>query len=94
MNDMLKHAQGSLLGALVGDAAGARLEFLGRKPTEAELSDALAMKGGGVLRAAPGQVTDDGELALALARALEGASEFPPGGGGSQLPGLGDQQAV
>ncbi|MDO8905966.1 ADP-ribosylglycohydrolase family protein [Hydrogenophaga sp.] len=77
MKKMVKLAQGCLLGALVGDAAGARLEFLGRKPTEAELTDALAMKGGGVLRVAPGQVTDDGELTLALARALEGAPEYP-----------------
>lgn len=77
MNNIVHLAQGCLLGALVGDAAGARLEFLGRKPTELELADALAMKGGGVLRVAPGQVTDDGELTLALAHALGDATQFP-----------------
>lgn len=77
MANIIHLAQGCLLGALVGDAAGARLEFLGRKPTEAELADALAMKGGGVLRVAPGQVTDDGELTLALARALVDSTHFP-----------------
>ena len=53
-------AQGCLLGAFIGDAAGARLEFLGRLPSEQELADALAMMGGGVLRVAPGQITDMG----------------------------------
>lgn len=66
---MLDRAQGCLLGALIGDATGATLEFLGRKPTEDDLDRALAMTGGGVFRLAPGQITDDGELTLALALA-------------------------
>ena len=70
-------AQGCLLGAFIGDAAGARLEFLGRRPSEQELAEALAMKGGGVLRVAPGQITDDGELTLAMASALIGEQKFP-----------------
>ncbi|MDO9250812.1 MAG: ADP-ribosylglycohydrolase family protein [Hydrogenophaga sp.] len=75
--DIVDLAQGCLLGAFIGDSAGARLEFLGRRPSEQEIADALAMKGGGVLRVAPGQVTDDGELTLALARALVGEYRFP-----------------
>ena len=67
---MLDRAQGCLLGALIGDATGATLEFLGRKPTEDDLDQALTMTGGGVFRLAPGQITDDGELTLALAHAL------------------------
>lgn len=70
-------AQGCLLGALIGDAAGARLEFLGRRPTEQDLEEALAMMGGGVLGVAPGQITDDGELTLVLATALVGENEYP-----------------
>lgn len=70
-------AQGCLLGAFIGDAAGARLEFVGRLPSEQEIADALAMKGGGVLRVAPGQITDDGELTLAMAHALIGTKQFP-----------------
>ena len=66
--------RGCLLGALVGDAAGATLEFLGRKPDAAEVDRALEMVGGGPWRTAPGQITDDGELALCLARALAGPS--------------------
>lgn len=68
--NMIDRAQGCLLGALIGDAAGATLEFLGRMPTEEDLDRALAMSGGGVFRLAPGQITDDGELTLALAHAL------------------------
>lgn len=66
----IDRAQGCMLGALIGDAAGATLEFLGRKPTEGDLNRALTMSGGGVFRLAPGQITDDGELTLALAHAL------------------------
>ena len=68
--------RGCLLGALVGDAAGATLEFLGRKPDAAEVDRALEMVGGGPLRTAPGQITDDGELTLCLARALSGTTTF------------------
>ena len=73
----LPNAQGALLGALIGDAAGATLEFLGRAPTSYEINHALTLPGGGALSVAPGQITDDGELALALARALDGSDEYP-----------------
>ena len=77
MTEIENLAQGCLVGAFVGDSAGARLEFLGRRPDSAQLDDALAMKGGGVFRVAPGQITDDGELTLALARALVGEQQYP-----------------
>jgi ADP-ribosyl-[dinitrogen reductase] hydrolase len=70
------HGLGAVLGALVGDAAGAYLEFLGRKPREDEVERALRMPGGGVWRVAPGQITDDGELAMCLLRALAAAGGF------------------
>ena len=69
-------AEGAMLGALVGDAAGATLEF---KPDVSPpmLETALAMRGGGVWKTAPGQITDDGELTMTLATALvECKSEF------------------
>jgi len=37
--------RGCLLGALVGDAAGATLEFLGRAPERSEVKRALTMVG-------------------------------------------------
>ncbi|MBE9042114.1 ADP-ribosylglycohydrolase family protein, partial [Oscillatoriales cyanobacterium LEGE 11467] len=63
-------AMGGFLGALVGDAAGATLEFLGRKPTPEDVTWAMGMPGGGVWNVAPGQITDDGELTLCLAQGL------------------------
>jgi ADP-ribosyl-[dinitrogen reductase] hydrolase len=68
--------RGCLLGALAGDAAGATLEFPGRHPDDADVDLALRMVGGGPLHTAPGQITDDGELSLCLARALAGATAF------------------
>lgn len=69
-------AWGCLLGALAGDAAGATLEFLGHQPTIEEVNRAMQMPGGGVLGVAPGQITDDGELTLCLAKALAERQEF------------------
>lgn len=74
--EMAKAAYGALLGALVGDAAGAVLEFHGRPVTPADVDRALSMPGGGVWRVAPGQVTDDGELTLCQARALAASPRF------------------
>jgi ADP-ribosyl-[dinitrogen reductase] hydrolase len=55
-----------MLGACIGDAAGGVLEFMRRCPTATEVANALAMPGGGVHGLASGQITDDGELTLAL----------------------------
>ena len=60
----------SLLGALVGDAAGATLEFCDRPITEEMALEAMTMPGGGSLRVGPGQITDDGELTLTLWQSL------------------------
>lgn len=74
---MMKYAMGSILGAMVGDAAGATLEFMGRVPTPEEVGNALKMVSGGVWRVAPGQITDDGELTLALCHGLAGSQHYP-----------------
>lgn len=63
-------AYGAVCGALVGDAAGGVLEFIGKKPNRSDVDYALNMPGGGVFKLAPGQITDDGELTLCLLRAL------------------------
>jgi ADP-ribosylglycohydrolase len=70
-------AMGSLLGALIGDSIGSLLEFIHRAPSAQDVEGALAMPGGGFWDVASGQVTDDGELTVALARALAGQSVFP-----------------
>lgn len=71
-------ARGAILGAFIGDASGATLEFLGRKPARKEVQSAMKMTGGGVWRTAPGQITDDGELTLALCHALNDGDKYNP----------------
>ncbi len=68
--NMLDAALGCFLGAVVGDAAGGVLEFICRQITPEEVDAAMNMCGGGVWKLSPGQITDDTELALCLARAL------------------------
>ncbi|RAU22350.1 ADP-ribosyl-[dinitrogen reductase] hydrolase [Paramagnetospirillum kuznetsovii] len=67
---VLDRALGAFLGFAVGDALGATVEFL----TKGEIHDKYGvhrkMIGGGWLHLAPGQVTDDTEMALALGRSL------------------------
>ena len=66
-----EHQLGALIGALVGDASGAVLEFYRGEITNAVVRNAMQMKGGGALNMAPGQCTDDGELTLSLISALK-----------------------
>lgn len=64
-------AKGAVLGALIGDAAGGVLEFMGRPPTPKEAKNAMRwMPGGGVFGLAPGQFTDDGEMTITLLQSL------------------------
>ncbi|MBX3201957.1 MAG: ADP-ribosylglycohydrolase family protein [Labilithrix sp.] len=70
-------ALGAVLGALVGDAAGAVLEFIGRPIEPADVTHALTMPGGGTWAVARGQITDDGELTMSLLAALASAPDAP-----------------
>jgi ADP-ribosylglycohydrolase len=72
-------ALGAVLGALVGDAAGAVLEFFGRAIARADVEHALTMPGGGTWDVAPGQITDDGELTMSLLNALAEDPDKPLG---------------
>lgn len=74
--DRYNVAKGCLLGALVGDAAGATLEFFEDDITPDDVDRAMSMPGGGDLQVAPGQITDDGELTLCLAKALAESEIF------------------
>lgn len=73
----LRWAQGALLGLLVGDALGSQVEFLDPATIWARhpggLHDLLP---GGTWNLLAGQPTDDGELALTLARALVAGGGF------------------
>ena len=71
----------SVWGALIGDACGATLEGICTEITSEQIEYALTMPGGGMLHVGPGQITDDGELTLALYRIMkdrpESCREFP-----------------
>ncbi|CAG9318110.1 unnamed protein product [Blepharisma stoltei] len=60
---------GSIIGAFIGDALGAAIEF-NNSITDELLSQTLEMQGGGCLHLGPGQVTDDSELAMCLLQGL------------------------
>lgn len=77
MSAATTYAYSCLLGLLVGDAIGAPLEFLRERDpvaVQSRISEAMSMRGGGALNVAPGQGTDDSELAIHL---LRGLSERP-----------------
>ena len=62
---------GTLLGLACGDALGGPLEFLNRDEIAARFPNGVSeFIGGGWLRLAPGEVTDDTEQALILAESL------------------------
>ena len=70
MNQTMNPLYRSMLGAFVGDAAGATLEF-GQRPVTHEMANAaMRMPGGGAMGVGSGQITDDGELTLALWSAI------------------------
>ena len=65
-------AKGCVIGAWVGDALGAVLEF---RPISPEgVQRALQMLGGGAHKVGPGQITDDSELSICLLRGLSDAN--------------------
>ncbi len=67
---LLDRALGAYLGFAVGDALGATVEFMTKGEIEEKYGVHRKMIGGGWLHLAPGQVTDDTEMALCLGRSL------------------------
>jgi ADP-ribosylglycohydrolase len=61
-NSVVNYAKGCVLGAWVGDALGAVLEF--RPVNPKAVMEALEMNGGGAFNVGSGQFTDDSELSL------------------------------
>nr|WP_294511554.1 ADP-ribosyl-[dinitrogen reductase] hydrolase [uncultured Rhodopila sp.] len=68
--DLHERALGAYLGFAAGDALGATVEFMTRGEIETAYRRHENIVGGGWLRLAPGQVTDDTEMALCLGRAI------------------------
>ncbi|MGE5785866.1 MAG: ADP-ribosyl-[dinitrogen reductase] hydrolase, partial [Myxococcales bacterium] len=68
--DVEQRATAALIGAAVGDALGATTEFM--VPSEIQLTYGVLrdIVGGGWLRLSAGQVTDDTQMALCVARSI------------------------
>jgi ADP-ribosyl-[dinitrogen reductase] hydrolase len=69
-------ALAAFLGFAIGDALGATVEFMTKGEIAARYGIHRNMIGGGWLRLAPGRVTDDTEMALALGRSLVRCGEL------------------
>ncbi|QWV95366.1 ADP-ribosyl-[dinitrogen reductase] hydrolase [Geomonas oryzisoli] len=69
-SDVISRARGAFIGLAVGDALGAPVEFMTRGEIKDKYGVLKEMVGGGWLRLKPGQVTDDTEMSLCLARAI------------------------
>lgn len=75
----LHRAFGCLAALLIGDNLGAQVEFMSAAEiAERFASEALTMEDGGIRKIQAGQPTDDGELALTLARSLVKQGSFDP----------------
>jgi ADP-ribosyl-[dinitrogen reductase] hydrolase len=70
MPTLHERALGAYLGFAAGDALGATVEFMTRREIEAAYRRHETIVGGGWLRLAPGQVTDDTEMTLCVGRAI------------------------
>ena len=68
--EIIERAQAAFLGVAIGDALGATTEFMTPGEIKANFNVHRKMVGGGWLGVKPGQVTDDTEMSLALARAV------------------------
>lgn len=66
-----KKALASFLGLALGDALGATTEFMTPAEIRRQYKVHNKMRGGGWLGVKPGQVTDDTEMSLAIARAID-----------------------
>lgn len=76
----LSRAHGALLGQLTGDALGAQVEFRTRNEIRKAWPDGLRdLLPGGTWDLLAGQITDDSEMALALARSIAAKGGFDPG---------------
>lgn len=68
--DIYARAQAAFLGLALGDALGATTEFMSPAEIRGKFKVHRKMRGGGWLNVKPGQVTDDTEMSLAIARVV------------------------
>lgn len=65
-----ERARAAFIGMAIGDALGATVEFMTAPEIAAKYGVFKEITGGGWLRLKPGQVTDDTEMAVCIARAI------------------------
>jgi ADP-ribosyl-[dinitrogen reductase] hydrolase len=73
LRDVRERARAAFLGLALGDALGATVEFMTPGEIRAAHGTHRDLIGGGWLHLRPGQVTDDTEMSLSLARAIDEA---------------------
>jgi len=76
---LLNRACGAMLGLAIGDALGATVEFMTPREIAEQYGRHDRIRGGGWLRLAPGEVTDDTTMSFALAEACLAADGAPSG---------------
>ncbi len=70
IEEISDRARAAFIGMAIGDALGATVEFMTPSEIAAKYGIFRDVVGGGWLRLKPGQVTDDTEMALCIARAI------------------------
>lgn len=70
LEEIHNRARGAFIGMAIGDAMGATVEFMTSSEIAAKYGVFRDIVGGGWLRLKPGQVTDDTEMAICMARAI------------------------
>jgi ADP-ribosyl-[dinitrogen reductase] hydrolase len=76
LDDVRARARAAFLGLALGDALGATVEFMTAAEIRARHGVHREIVGGGWLRLAAGDVTDDTEMSLCIARALDAAGAW------------------
>ncbi len=70
LDTLRARARGAFLGLAVGDALGATVEFMTAREIQVTYGTHRELIGGGWLNLSPGEVTDDTEMSLFLARSI------------------------
>ncbi|MGI6184207.1 MAG: ADP-ribosylglycohydrolase family protein [Candidatus Fimadaptatus sp.] len=70
MDNIKNTIYGAMFGVAVGDALGAPLEFMYQPSIQQQYGVVRDMIGGGWLNVKPGEITDDTEMTLAVARGI------------------------
>jgi len=76
LHDIRARARAAFVGLAVGDALGATVEFFTASEVRAQFGVHRNIVGGGWLRLHPGEVTDDTEMSLCIARAITDSGAF------------------